>query len=195
LKRLIYILALVALAGCYSNNCPVYNTVTCNYFFYDVEGVAIKYNAAITVSAILPGGRNMYVYRKLGEETVASDKPLPELVEQDYTETIRYQRNDTILINKASGQKYLQVPMSYINPVDTLLFTYSNISVPDTFYVEHENYAHVDIPECGSFRYHYLKSVRTTDFAIDHVEIVNPTVNYDQEQNVKIYFNGVATDE
>jgi len=169
--------------------------VTCNYYFYNSEGTSISYAPAITVSAILPGGRNVYVYRKIGEETVTADKRMQELIDFGYSETIRYQRNDTILINKASGKQYLEVPMSYFNPADTLLFTYSNISNPDTVYVEHDNFSHVDLPECGSFSYHYIKSIRATDNAIDHIEIVNPTVNYDKAENIKIYFYDVESDE
>lgn len=191
MKILRFILPLSLLAACYSNNCPVNNTVTCNYFFYDMEGTAIKYNDQITVSAILPGGKTVYIYRLIGQATITSDKPRQDLIEQGYSQATQYQRNDTILVNKASGKNYLQVQMSYFNKVDTLLFRYGSIQLPDTIYIEHESYAHVDVPECGSFRYHLLKSVRATDNAIDHIEIVNPTVNYDQEENVKIYFNQV----
>lgn len=194
-KKLLYISSLIALIGCYSNNCPVMNTVTCNYFFYDSEGNPIKYTPEITVSAILPGGKTVYVYRRLGSPTIVSETVNEELLKEGYTQSTQIQRNDTVLINKAGGQQFLQVPMSYFNKVDTLLLTYSNISRPDTIYVEHESYAHVDLPECGSFRYHSLKSVKATDNAIDHIEIVNSTVNYDQEENIKLYFNGVATNE
>lgn len=192
MKKFIYILSLIALIGCYSNNCPVNNIVTCNYYFYDSEGTPIKYEPAITVSAILPGSKTVYVYRQLGYETIISETIKEELIKEGYTQSTQLYRNDTILINKASDQQYLQVPMSYFNNADTLLFTYSDISLPDTIFVEHESYAHVDLPECGSFRYHSLKSIRATDNAIDHIEIVNSTVNYDQAENVKIYFNGVA---
>lgn len=194
MKKLFYIaiLTLVALAGCYSNNCAINNIVQCNYFFYDAEGNAIKYAPAVTVSAILPGGKMMYIYRQMGTE-VTSEVPRPDLKEEGYRETVQYARNDTVLINKMSNQRYIQVPMSYFNPCDTLLFRYSNIYSVDTVYIEHESFAHVDLPECGSYRYHKLKSIRATDNAIDHIEIVNPIVNYDQKENIKIYFNEVAT--
>lgn len=193
LKKLFYILALVALCGCYSNNCPVNNLVRCNYMFYDSEGTSITYNYAITVSAIMPGTKTVYVYRKLGSTNVVSDKPRQDLLDNEYTESKQTVRRDTVLINKMSGAQFAQVPMSYFNPVDTLLFSYENISLPDTIYVEHVSYPHVDLPECGSYRYHDLKSIRSTNNAIDHIEISNPIVNYDQQENIKIYFNGVAS--
>ena len=168
------------------------NTVTCNYYFYNTEGSAMEYPYEITVSAILPGGKDVYIYRKFGSETITSATKRTDLVEDGYSESTEFQRNDTILINKASSKQYVEVPMSYFNRVDTLLFRYSNISLPDTIYLEHESYAHVDIPECGSYRYHNIVSIKSTENAIDHLEITNSTVNYDQEQNVKIYFNSIA---
>lgn len=193
MKKLFYILSIFALWGCYSNNCPVNNTVTCNYMFYDSEGVRITYNDAITVSAIMPGTKSVYVYRKLGYSNIIREKADQSLLDDGYSVSTQEVRNDTVLINKAKSKQFLQVPMSYFNPVDTLLFSYESISLPDTIYIEHVSYPHVDLPECGSFRYHDLKSIRTTNNAIDHIEISNPTVNYDQQENIKIYFNGVAT--
>lgn len=187
-----YILPILLLAGCYSNNCPVNNIVSCNYYFYDMEGTPITYGDHITVSAIRPGSHQVYVYRKLGEQTITSNTPRPDLVDNGFSESTQQQRNDTILINKAANKQYLQVPMSYFNKVDTLLLRYGAILLPDTIYVEHESYPHVDIPECGSYRYHTIKDARATGNAIDHIEIANPTVNYDQNENIKIYFNQVA---
>lgn len=183
---------MATLAGCYSNNCPVYNTVTCNYFFYDAEGTAVSYRPAITVSAILPGGKDMFVYRRLGE-VITSIVERPDLVADKYVQTKQFVRNDSILINKATNKNMLEIPMSYFNSADTLLFTYSNISSQDTIIVEHEGYSHVDLPECGSCRYHLLKNIKSTGNAIDHIEIVNTIVNYEKKENIKIYFNDVAS--
>ena len=182
---------MVALAGCYSNNCPVENLVTCNYFFYDTDGKHIKYGDYVTVSAILPGGKNVYTYRRLGNPTITSDVRRPDLIAANYVEREEYHRRDTVLVNQAKDKEFIQVEMSYFNPVDTLLFKYGSISTFDTVYVEHESFPHVDLPECGSFRYHRLKSVRATDAAIDHIEISNTTVNYDGAENIKIFFNGL----
>ena len=43
-----------------------------------------------------------------------------------------------------------------------------------------------------TYRYHTLKAVTATDAAIDRIEIGNTQVNYEGEENVKIYFNGVV---
>lgn len=182
------------LAGCYSNNCPLNNTVLCNYSFYDTEGHPIVYTGHITVTTLKPGEKTVYVYRKLGELTVTKDYQDAALVSQGYTETITRQRNDTVLLNKVQNAAAIAVPMSYFNDADTLVLAYSNISSKDTIRIRHDSYPHVELPECGTYRFHTLRSIEATDAAIDHIEISNPKVGYAGEENVKIYFNGVAAE-
>lgn len=183
---------LLMLVGCYSNNCPLENTVTCNYYFYDADGNAIAYNDYITVSTLMPGYKTVYTYRKLGNATVTKDEQDAELVEQGYTETISEQRKDTILLNKIYNASSIKVPMSYYHEEDTLVFAYESITLKDTIKIRHSSYPHVDLPECGTYRFHSLKSITATEAAIDHIEIADPKVNYQGNKNVKIYFNGVA---
>lgn len=182
----------VLFVGCYSNNCPLNNTVTCNYSFYDAEGNAIIYTDTITVTTLKPGYKTVYVYRKLGEPTLTKDYQDTALVNQGYTETKLSQRNDTILLNRAYDQSKISIPMSYFNNVDTLVFSYGQISLKDTIKIYHESYPHVELPECGTYRFHSLQSINASDAAIDHIEISNPKVGYEGNENVKIYFNGVV---
>lgn len=180
------------LIGCYSNNCPMENTVLCNYYFYDAEGTPIKYMESITVKTLMPGWKPLYTYKKLGNLTVTKDYIDQELIDEGYTMTESTQRNDTILLNNKSDATYMSLPMSYFNNADTLVLSYSGISQKDTIIVEQDSYPHVELPECGTYRYHTLKSIKATDAAIDHIEISHPVVNYDGNENVKIYFNGVV---
>ena len=192
MKRVLSIFSIAILVACSSNNCPLENTVTCNYYFYDSEGVAIKYGDSFSVTTLLPGEKTVYVYRKLGYTTVTTDNPDTAYVNAGYTETVAIVRRDTVLVNKASNRSSIQVPMSYYNKADTLIFTYSSISHRDTIIVQHDSYPHVELPECGTHFYHNLLSIRATDAAIDHVDIVNPLVNHEGNENFKIYFNGVV---
>lgn len=183
--------ALIA-AGCYSNNCPLENTVYCNYKFYDSQGTPISYSDTITVSTLKPGYKTVYIYRKLGNKTVTKESQDTELMNQGYTETQTMQRNDTILLNRIYGASSISLPISYFHTTDTLVFTYERISQCDTIYIEHESYPYVEMPECGSHRFHSLKSITATSAAIDHAEIDNPNVNYDGNNNIKLFFNGVV---
>lgn len=190
---IITLLVTIANFGCSSNNCPLDNIVGCNLHFYDVEGVAISYNDAITIKTLLPGTKTIYTYRKLGEQTIVRDYKDDSLIDLGYTESISESRNDTVLVNQASGKSSLPVPLSYFNQCDTFVISYSSISLADTLFINHESYSYVEIPECGSYRFHYIKSSEcNTGAAIDHVEVSNTKVTYEGYENIKIYFNGVA---
>ena len=186
--------AALLLVGCYSNNCPLENTVTCNYGFYDAEGTAISYIDTITVKTLMPGYKTVYTYRKLGNKTVTKDAPDTALVNQGYTETTSQQRKDTILLNQLLGASSMKVPMSYYHEEDTLILSYNMISRKDTIKIRHSSYPNVELPECGTYRFHHLLGITATDAAIDRIEICEPTVNYDGNTNVKIYFNGVVSE-
>ncbi|MBR6036407.1 MAG: hypothetical protein IKP41_05575 [Bacteroidaceae bacterium] len=184
--------ATLLLVSCYSNNCPVDNMVTCNYGFYDSEGTAITYRDTITVTTLMPGYKTVYTYRKLGNITVTKDYPDEELVNQGYTESATQQRKDTILVNQLYGASSMKVPMSYFNEMDTLILSYKSITLKDTIKIKHSGYPNVELPECGTYRFHTLHQVTATDAAIDHIEISDSKVNYDGKTNIKIFFNGVV---
>ena len=142
---------MMLLAACYSNNCPMENTVTCNYAFYDSEGNAIAYGDTITVTTLMPGYKTVYIYRKLGNLTVTKEKRDEALIEQGYTETITQQRRDTVLVNKKYGASSIKVPMSYFHEEDTLVIAYKSISLRDTIKIQHSSFPHVELPECLPF--------------------------------------------
>ncbi|MCM1313323.1 MAG: DUF6452 family protein [Bacteroides sp.] len=183
---------IVGIGSCSSNNCPLENFVGCNIWFYDSEGSPITYTGEITVTTLLPGNKLVYTYRKLGEQTVVKDWRDEALVELGYTETVSETRRDTILVNKAVSRDNIEVGLAYFQKCDTLIFSYSEITSSDTIRIMHDSYPHVDLPECGAYRFHTLTGVTSTEAGIDHVEIVNPTVNYEGNENIRIYFNGVA---
>ena len=180
------------ITGCYSNNCPLENVVTCNYGFYDSEGTEIVYGDTITVTTLKPGYKTVYIYRKLGNPTVTREQQDTTLLNQGYTETQSIQRKDTILVNRLAGASSMKVPMSYFHDCDTLVFSYSRITLKDTLKVFHDSYPHVELPECGTYRFHTLKDIKATDAALDHVEISESSVDYDGNTNIKLYFNGVV---
>ena len=181
--------------SCSSNNCPLESTVTCNYGFYDTNGTPVSYNDTLTITTLLAGTKTQYTYQLFGHRTITSDVRIDSLLEQGYTETISEVRRDTILGNKLYGLATMKVPMGYFNTCDTIIIRYASISNRDTLYIQHVGYSNVDLPECGTHRFHTLTGIRATDAGIDHVEIANPTVNYTGNENIRIYFNGIAEEE
>ncbi len=188
----ILILSVLLLSGCSASNCPLENTVTCNYGFYDSEGTAVTYNDTITVSTLLPGTKTVYIYRRLGYTTVTLDKQDSSYIENGYSQSTAVVRRDTILLNRLSGASTMSVPMKYFSDNDTIILSYASISNKDTLYVSHDSYSYVELPECGTQRFHTLTGLRSTYSGISGIEIVNPKVNYDGKENVKIYFNGTV---
>lgn len=193
LKKLFsYLILITSLCtlSCSSNNCPLDNVVTCNYHFYDSEGNPIKHPDYLTIKTLKPGYKKQYIYRKLGESTIVSDEQLVSYIENGYTESITEVRKDTILVNKSQNRDKVGVPMSFTNTSDTLLLQYGSILHPDTIIVEHLPHPYVEIPECGSYMFHSLKSVYSTELGIDSIEIVNHNVDFEGKENIRIYFNG-----
>ena len=178
--------------SCSASNCPLESTVTCNDGFYDSEGTAVSYNDEITVTTLLPGYHTVYIYRKLGYPTMTLTLQDSSYIESGYSETITDVRRDTVLVNKLSGGSSMSLPMQYFSTSDTIVISYSSISNKDTLYISHDSYSHIDLPECGTHRFHTLHDVRSTDSGIYGVEITNPKVNYEGNENIKIYFNGTA---
>ena len=187
--------SLLVISSCSSSNCPLESTVTCNYGFYDTNGTAVAYNDTMTVSTLLPGTKEQYTYRRMGYNTITSDTRIDSLIEKGYTETISQVRRDTIIGNKLVGLASMKLPMHYFANYDTIIIRYASLSRRDTLHIHHLSYSNVDLPECGTHRFHTLIDIQATDAAIDHIEIVNPNVNYLGNENVKIYFNGTVDEE
>ncbi len=191
-KKIFYVVLTILIVACSASNCPLESTVTCNYGFYDSEGNPVVYNDTITISTLLDGHKNIFIYRKLGYPTVSLDHQDSSYINNGYSEYKSTVRKDTILINKLSGAHSMKLPMSYFSSTDTLVVTYASISNKDTIYISHDSFSYVDLPECGTHRFHSLKDIKSTESGIFSISIVNPHVNYDGNENVKIYFNGTA---
>lgn len=94
---------------------------------------------------------------------------------------------DSIVVNHIQGADALQLPVSYTHDRDTVIFSYDNTTT-DTLYINHENIQYYQSMECGTVMYHKLESIEHTEKFIDSVAIVHNFVNFDSNENVKIYF-------
>lgn len=154
--------AIVA-ASCTSNDCPLNNTVHLICGFYNSED---------------------------GSEI-------------DIADTLTVTARDSIILNRALGASIVSLPMSYSGETDTLVFTYSPadnaISFCDTIMVSKTNQAHFISLECGTNVFHTITAVThssgisdaTHRYAIDSIAVSNPNVNFDGQENLKIYYTVV----
>ena len=183
--------AVLLLSRCSSNNCPLENTVLCNIDFYDESGNHLTLEDTLTVKTLLPGFKQSYYYRKEGYPPVVSEEPVDSLRDNGYTETISQQRRDTILVNKLTEKSSVAVPMSYFQEEDTLVFDYASISNNDTIIVSHVNTPHMELPECGSYMFHIIKNVTSTDAAINRILVKEAKVTYQGHENIQVYFHNI----
>ena len=91
------------------------------------------------------------------------------------------------MVNHIEFADALQLPVSYTNACDTVIFSYGS-SIADTLFVAHENILYYQSMECGTVMYHRIDSVEYTHNLIDSVAIVNKFVNFDDNENIKVYF-------
>lgn len=182
----------VAVSSCSSSNCPLSNEVLCNIYFYDADGNSTTLSDTLTVSTLLDGYRQVYVYRKLGSTNIVLDSLDNSLIEAGFSVSVSTVRNDSVIANKVANVSSVSVPISYYRDCDTLLFQYSSASSYDTVKISHTNYTYVELPECGMYRCHSISGVVTTNVAIDAVEVTRAKIDYEGYENIRLYLSNVS---
>lgn len=125
---------------------------------------------------------NRIKFYNIDENNIESEYKFPEVL----TVSLIVNGEDSIVINHLTNADNLQLPISYTNECDTVVFSYEN-NATDTLYVKHENYPYFISMECGLAMYHRLTDVKYTNAFIDSVAIINDYVNFDNNENIKLY--------
>ncbi|MBQ3152485.1 MAG: hypothetical protein IJB77_03365 [Bacteroidaceae bacterium] len=94
--------------------------------------------------------------------------------------------NDSIIVNRLVGASELQLPVSFTQECDTLVFEYSGAD-NDTLYIERTNIPYFVSSDCGMAMYHHLTGLRHTRSLIDSASINEAFINYDWNENIKLY--------
>jgi hypothetical protein len=94
---------------------------------------------------------------------------------------------DSVLINQESAPSQFQLPLSYTHEKDTFIVHYTERMI-DSIFVTHANIPHFLSMDCGTGMYHTIEAVSSTHNAIDSLSIVNPNVDYETKENIKLYF-------
>ena len=118
------------------------------------------------------------------------------------TMTVRAAGTDQLLLNRAFSIKSFSVPLAYEAGVDTLLICLSDSKdrvAVDTLFVSHESSPHFESVDCPIVFFHNIREVSSandvkSDFPIiiDHVELSRSLVNYDSDENIKLYLRSVS---
>lgn len=156
------VVASVVLTACETLSCPLNNIVEAHFGFY-----AARYD---TLTGKFQPGQAVSLLETL---------------------TITACGTDSILINKITGAKQVQLPVSYYRDADTLVFKITNAngsSGTDTICFQKTNKEHFDEPSCPVNIFHEITGVHYSRNYIDTLVISNRGINYDGLENLQIYF-------
>lgn len=102
---------------------------------------------------------------------------------------------DSLLYNRGIKVKNITVPMSYWLAADTLNLDFYNVDTdthhPVTLQIDKTNVPHYESPDCPTTMFHQIQNVKytsTTNY-VDSVIVVNPFVNYNAQENIRIYLH------
>ena len=153
--------AALFLTGCNGNDCPLNNTVRLICGFYNTaDGSELAIPDTLTISV-----------------------------------------RDSVILNHSTDTHTVSLPMSYAADADTLVFLYtsadSEASLSDTLIVSKTNEPHIVSLECGTSVFHVISAVshsrrtpdETSHYAIDSIAVNNSNVNFDGQENLKIYYH------
>ena len=94
--------------------------------------------------------------------------------------------SDSLVINNMTNDTELALPMCYTQECDTLLLEFGTITT-DTLFVEHTNIPYFISMDCGTGMYHNITGLRHTKNFIDSAAIIHPFINFDANENIKLY--------
>ena len=125
---------------------------------------------------------NRIKFYNIDENNIENEYKFPDVL----TVSLVVNGKDSIVVNHLSNAGDLKLPMSYTQECDTVVFSYEN-NATDTLFVKHENIPFFISMECGLAMYHRLLGVTHTNAFIDSVAIINDYVNFEYNENIKLY--------
>lgn len=93
-----------------------------------------------------------------------------------------------VLLNQSVGTAKLNLPLSYWQDEDTLVFTVKGDGyvLQDTVWITKTNQVHYESPDCPTKVFHGIISVRSTHEFISTINISRSSVNYETTENLQI---------
>ena len=105
------------------------------------------------------------------------------------TLTITSGKNGPVLLNKSVSTSKLDLPLSYWQDEDTLVFTVrgTDYQLQDTVWITKTNQVHYESPDCPTTLFHTILDVRNTQEFIKDITIIRSSVNYETTTNLEIH--------
>ena len=105
------------------------------------------------------------------------------------TLTITSGKNGPTLLNMSVNTASLDLPLSYWQDEDTLVFTIKgeDYMLRDTVWITKTNQVHYESPDCPTTLFHEIQDVRTTNEFIKSITVTRSSVNYELTNNLQIH--------
>lgn len=94
---------------------------------------------------------------------------------------------DSVITEKTASVSSASVPLSYTKTETTVVFKFIK-NVNDTIWITHTNTPHFISMDAGIAMYYHIDNVRHTSHAIDSVSIINPEVDTNEKNNIRLHF-------
>jgi hypothetical protein len=127
-------------------------------------------------------------YNRIKFYTIGSDGTEKEYALPDaLTVSMMVNGESYIVVNHVTNAKEMKLPMSYTATCDTVIMDFFG-RYSDTLYIGHSNIPIFQSMECGVIMHHKLNGATHTARLIDSMAINNANVNFDNNENIKLYF-------
>jgi len=110
------------------------------------------------------------------------------------TLTITAGKAGPVLLNRSVNTSKLNLPLSYWQDEDTLVFHIQGKNqaneeylIRDTIWIKKSNQVHFESPDCPATLFHTIQDVRSTNEIIKSITVVRSSVNYELTTNLQIH--------
>ena len=106
------------------------------------------------------------------------------------TLTVTAVGTDSILLNQGQNISSFLLPVHYTADKDSIILRFADIEgdeMFDTLCVYHTNEPHFESMDCPLCYFHTITNVTCTTHALEGVELVSDQVNYDTQENIRLY--------
>ncbi|MBO4444133.1 MAG: hypothetical protein J5814_05130 [Bacteroidaceae bacterium] len=103
------------------------------------------------------------------------------------TVTVVGAKGDSVILNRKKNASGFTFPLGYTHDCDTFVLHYTR-DVCDSLFLWHDNHPYFISLDCGTAMFHTLTRAECTHTLLQEAVIVNPEINYDGQENIKLYF-------
>ncbi len=126
-------------------------------------------------------------YENITFYTIGDEKEQPYTMPNPLTVSVMINGQEEVMVNNITDAENVLLPMSYTQECDTVIFHYHDNSI-DSLYVTHTAEPYYKSMECGVLMFHKIEDIKNTNVWIEDVKIVNKSVNFENNENIRIYF-------